>query len=52
MGRTLHYSVTNAVDITENEKDIIFDVSLDLNSGEYENVWTSLVSGIANVVSL
>ena len=40
MGRTLHYTVTNAQTLSEKEKEIIVEVSKTMNSGAFTDVWT------------
>jgi hypothetical protein len=40
MGRTLHFSIQNPEELTEEHKEICHDVSINVNSGPFENVWT------------
>ena len=40
MGRCLNFSVKNGKDITEEEKEYMFQVSEKYNNGEFEDVWT------------
>ncbi|MEW6202561.1 MAG: hypothetical protein AB1546_11325 [bacterium] len=40
MGRTLHYKVLNTEEISEEEKEVMYEVSMKYNSGDYEDVWT------------
>jgi len=39
-GRTLHYSIVNSSEITDEEKDTIYTCSQSMNTGVFENVWT------------
>ena len=40
MGRTLHFGINNSQDMTDEDKDILVEVSDKYNSGELEKVWT------------
>lgn len=40
MGRSLHFEILNTEEISDEEKRVIYSISLKYNSGKYENVWT------------
>ena len=40
MGRTLHWTILNTKDITEDEKERMFEISVGFNSCKFEDVWT------------
>lgn len=40
MGRCINYTITNALELSDQDKDKVFAISQEMNSGEFKDVWT------------